>query len=243
MNKLKIIVFFLLSVCMIPFQQVAHASERTNETFTVTIHKRLFDESSNSLIQNTGQEMEVGGEPLSGAEFQVYDATNEYYLLLDKNGSNMVKAIQKLQTEYITTGEKSSLKKVKTNDEGVAVFSDLMEFKGDRQAVYVFVETATPVGIKITEKAAPIVLVTPIYALDNKGMTTDTKLFNVHVYPKNIGYKPIEPIKPEKPEKPTPVKPEKPTLPMTGQTKSALSILGILIVLTVVWIWKKRTTK
>ncbi|EAG2942634.1 LPXTG cell wall anchor domain-containing protein, partial [Listeria monocytogenes] len=96
-------------------------------------------------------------------------------------------------------------------------------------------------NITMTQKAAPIVLVTPIFLLDANGEQTNTKLSNVHIYPKNIGYVPNKPDKPIPPDNPK--KPSKPVLPMTGQAKSFLSLLGIAIILAVVWIWRKKTKK
>lgn len=239
MKRMIKMMMFFLSACSMLMIQCVYANEVSDEVFTVTIHKRLFDQPIRFLIQNTGQEVDIGGTPLAGAEFQVYDVTERYHNLLKKNSS--LKAMQEIQEEYTQSVPTQSLEKKTTDTDGIAVFHNLVEKQTNQQAAYVFVETATPANITMTQKAAPIVLVTPIFLLDANGEQTNTKLSNVHIYPKNIGYVPNKPDKPILPDNPK--KPSKPVLPMTGQAKSFLSLLGIAIILAVVWIWRKKTKK
>lgn len=43
----------------------------------------------------------------------------------------------------------------------------------------------TPANVSVTKKAAPFVLVMPLYEMNPNGTFTPTKLPEVHVYPKN----------------------------------------------------------
>lgn len=169
----------------------------------VTLHKLL---NTNKFdVQNTGDIMTAdkfytGDTPkmikLPGVTFAAYDITTVYYryraagmtvktaveaiellsktFTVEDNGSLM------LQNELVA---ESAVETQKTDSNGEANFSNLEEKSGDKDAVYIFMETDAPDGI--TQKANPMVLVLPAYKYDAEGNITDIPLDEINLYPKN----------------------------------------------------------
>lgn len=156
----------------------------TEATTNVTLNKRIWKDGeapAQGSIQNTGEEMDFGGEPLNGAEFTVYDVTSAYYdLLKDKTQDETVKYIAENETDYMVNKVEAKT----TAGAGQATFA-LPETKDGKDAVYLFVETKTPGDVTVTKKAAPFVLAMPLYKMNKDGSYTDEKLDNVNIYPKN----------------------------------------------------------
>lgn len=164
--------------------------EETTET-NITLHKRVFKEEEtpeNKL--NTGlEDNDFGGEPLSGVEFTMYNITDIYHEMLENTAGNVEEAqksvIEQIQKKAIDTPDKLALQskfiKVEvTQENGQAKFKNVAMKQGEKDAVYLFLETKTPNKPTITKIAAPIVLAMPIYKNDNKELNRD-----IHVYPKN----------------------------------------------------------
>ncbi len=149
----------------------------TEGNVNVTLHKRAFDEMP-GLTQNTGNIMaDFGGEPLSGVEFTVYDVTEEYHRLI--NNSTQQAAIDAIVADSTNAvpNYATSLDSGTTGENGELTFENLPLKAESKDAVYLFLETGTP--IEVREKAAPIVLAMPIYS----GETLNT---DIHLYPKNV---------------------------------------------------------
>ena len=169
------------------FVERALATEEGN-TARVTLHKRVYETTPESK-ENTGEEdPNFGGEPLAGAEFTAYDVTETYHELIKSETTGTItekqKAVMaKIQEAYSPTVPEEAIKvqgPIVTDDDGMAIFSDLALKEGKTDKVYVFVETKTPWQTSITEKSVPLVLAMPIYKADG------TQNFDIHLYPKNV---------------------------------------------------------
>lgn len=148
-------------------------------TAQVTLHKMKMTSLPDSLIQNIGQEMPgFGGYQYytEGAEFKVYDVTAEFYAhrALNNSVDDSIAHVQGL------TPSTTPVATVTTGNDGKVNFT-LNETSGGKHAVYLFVETEKA-GVT---KAANMVLSFPVYALDENGEYTNTKLDHIHLYPKN----------------------------------------------------------
>lgn len=154
------------------------------ETANVTINKRIWKDETPNQVQNTGEEMDFGGDPLAGAGFTVYDVTDAYLGLI-AGGSSQTEAVQQIvgsASDHTTNVVKTEQK---TDENGQTTFEGLALKVGDKDKVYMFVETSTPGNVSVTEKGVPIVLAMPIYKLGTDGKFTDEINTNIHVYPKN----------------------------------------------------------
>ena len=155
-------------------------------TTNVTINKRIWKDGeapAQGSRQNTGEEMDFGGDPLEGAGFTAYDVTDAYLTLI-ADGKSQAEATIKIAdnaSNYTTTVAKAEQK---TDANGQTTFEGLALKDGDKDKVYMFVETSTPGNVSVTTKAAPIVLAMPIYTFKD-GKYSDTINTNVQVYPKN----------------------------------------------------------
>lgn len=159
------------------------AAEAT--TTNVTINKRIWKDGeapAQGSMQNTGEEMDFGGDPLEGAGFTAYDVTDAYLALIadGKSQAEATKEIADNASDYTTVAKAEQ----KTNANGQTTFEGLALKDGDKDKVYMFVETSTPGNVSVTTKAAPIVLAMPIYTF-KEGKYSDTINTNVQVYPKN----------------------------------------------------------
>lgn len=125
--------------------------------------------------------MDFGGDPLEGAGFTAYDVTDAYLALIadGKSQAEATKEIADNASDYTTVAKAEQ----KTDANGQTTFEGLALKGGDKDKVYMFVETSTPEQCSVTTKAAPIVLM-PIYTFKD-GKYSNTINTNVQVYPKN----------------------------------------------------------
>ncbi|HAQ1512139.1 TPA: peptidase, partial [Enterococcus faecium] len=164
-------------------EKTVSATEAT--TTNVTINKRIWKDGeapAQGSMQNTGEEMDFGGDPLEGAGFTAYDVTDAYLALIadGKSQAEATKEIADNASDYTTVAKAEQ----KTDANGQTTFEGLALKDGDKDKVYMFVETSTPGNVSVTTKAAPIVLAMPIYTFKD-GKYSDTINTNVQVYPKN----------------------------------------------------------
>ena len=163
---------------------------------SVTLHKRVWDNKIPEGKQNTGNVMgDFGGTPLAGAEFTVYNVTEDFYDILGGldtgTPTEKAKAAQEQIQAKITASTEAApypdpTNKVDTQTtagtDGTAIFGALpskTDVAGTSyDSVYVFIETKAPASV--TEKAVPIILNLPITQDDNQTINTD-----IHLYPKN----------------------------------------------------------
>lgn len=162
---------------------VAKVSADSTDIVNVTLHKRVFDEGQVPANKtNTGDvDGSFGGTPLAGVTFTAYDVT-DHYLTLRASGQTAEEAIQGVQKDAVNAAPsyaKQVAQDVTKGDDGTVAFSNLASKDGDKDKVYLFVETNSPTDI--TQKADPIVLALPIY---KTGSDSEINT-NIHVYPKN----------------------------------------------------------
>lgn len=155
----------------------------STDNVSVTLHKRVFDEGKLPDNQiNTGElDSNFGGTPLAGVTFTAYDVT-DHYLSLRSSGDTAEKATQSVQSDANDAAPSYATKVaegVTAGSDGTVTFSDLKSKDGDKDKVYLFVETNSPTTI--TQKAAPIVLALPVY---KSGSDSEINS-DIHVYPKN----------------------------------------------------------
>lgn len=168
------------------------------DTVKVVLHKLLYKDGDKlPTIQNTGKVMDLGDVvAVDGAEFTAYDVTEYYHseVKIKKEISLTEQEINTLVANKIIA-EKSKA----VTAGGLATFNlDKKKTIGEGEnaqtvdAVYAFVETKTPSSSTIVEKAAPIILQLPIYAvdIDEEGKAQEIKggeeLSEIHLYPKNL---------------------------------------------------------
>lgn len=162
---------------------VTSVSADTTDSVNVTLHKRVFDEGKvPDSKTNTGEvDNNFGGTPLAGVTFTAYDVT-DHYLNLRSNGDTAEKASQEVQSDATDAAPSYATKVaegVTAGADGTVTFSNLKSKDGDKDKVYLFVETNSPTNV--TQKAAPIVLALPVY---KSGSDSEINS-DVHVYPKN----------------------------------------------------------
>lgn len=232
----RVIFICFLTVFFIPSLSVFGDTD-VNQV-QIILHKRLFiDEKPGLEVLNTGEVLEFGGEPFQGVEFTVYDVTQAYDELLNQKKT----AEEAAQTIAENVDVYTNLKVTKGITDGQGeIHLNLAKKIGQKDAVYLFLETGWPKEKRVKQKAAPIVLALPIYQLNTDGTFSNELLKQIHLYPKNIGES--EKTEPEdpKPFKPKPIKPSKPSLPQTGEAKSLIGLLGVLLVSMSLYFWKKR---
>jgi len=178
-NTILLVLPLLLSAVL----GVANVSADSTDTVNVTLHKRVFDEGQVPANKtNTGDvDSSFGGTPLAGVTFTAYDVT-AHYLDLRKSGQtaeDATKAVQKDAVDKAPSYANQVGQDVTKGDDGTVTFSNLASKDGDKDKVYLFVETNSPTDI--TQKADPIVLALPIY---KTGSDSEINT-NIHVYPKN----------------------------------------------------------
>lgn len=173
----------LLTVMITSSKTVFADEDKAN----VTVNKRIWEEGKAPKdIQNTGEPMNFGGEPLNGSEFTIYDVTTEYYKLV--KSSNPKDVLQKMQNDAEPVAPKyaAKLSAQVTAGFGKATFTNLPIKNATGQFnVYLLVETKTPTNITITKRATPIVLTMPLYKLDKNQKVTDMINTDIQLYPKN----------------------------------------------------------
>ena len=178
-NTILLVLPLLLSAVL----GVANVSADSTDTVNVTLHKRVFDEGQVPANKtNTGDvDSSFGGTPLAGVTFTAYDVT-DHYLALRKGGQTAEEATQAVQKDAVDKAPSYAIQvsqDVTKGDDGTVTFSNLASKDGDKDKVYLFVETNSPTDI--TQKADPIVLALPIY---KTGSDSEINT-NIHVYPKN----------------------------------------------------------
>ena len=161
----------------------------------IILHKKQMVKGNlpDKLTQNTGNEMKEFDkyQGFEGVEFEIYDATPEYYELREKGnggkGMSAEEAIKRIQSSNGTDleGHKALDKKV-TDANGDLTFTVNKKIKVDgkdeeQDAVYLIVEGKTPGVIR----AANLVVGFPVYEMTIDGNYTDNELTNIHIYPKN----------------------------------------------------------
>ncbi|WP_273711406.1 SpaH/EbpB family LPXTG-anchored major pilin [Leuconostoc mesenteroides] len=162
---------------------ITNVSADTTDSVNVTLHKRVFDEGQvPDSKTNTGEvDNNFGGTPLAGVTFTAYDVT-DHYLNLRSSGDTAEKASQEVQSDAADAVPSYATKVsegVTAGADGTVTFSNLKSKDGDKDKVYLFVETNSPTNV--TQKAAPIVLALPVY---KSGSDSEINS-DVHVYPKN----------------------------------------------------------
>lgn len=175
---------FSLLLCLIGvvFSSNAEAAE---ETTKVMIHRIVFSEEQNTDISfnNNGQAIKeelMGGHPLEGATFSVYDVSNRFYELTD-TGMGQQEAQKKISDEADQAVEKNEISKYtkvaenRTGKDGIVTFELANYHSGSLGKVYLFMETSVPE--QVTYKASNIVVGLPYVAIGSDNI--------LHLYPKN----------------------------------------------------------
>ncbi|GCF94743.1 cell wall surface anchor protein [Enterococcus florum] len=181
-RKQKLTIVFAVFSLLLPLLfsigalQTAHAAEGEQ---TVTIHKRKYTTMPNE-IQNTGDEMDFGGEPLGGATFTAYDVTSTYWTAYDAaSGTHAQKEAAGIAAAKAadTTSMTGTVFPATDAAEGIAEKA-LPVSSGGQNAIYLFKETGIPSGV-VQSKSIPFVIGLPSHKAD--GSLRE----KVHVYPKN----------------------------------------------------------
>lgn len=235
-RKSQLILIFLLMGSML-LGLTVEAEEQPTDTLTVTLHKRLVAKDEGGVYQNTGKAQLVDGEPLPDVPFQVADVTDSYIRLL-KQQKDATKAIQHLQGELTEKSPTEIIEQKRTNQNGIVTFYGLNKTVNGKNAVYAFVEVARPDQSASKERAAPIVLVTPVYQMTAEGKLTDIEQTEIHIYLKNSEAVPLVPETPKRPSQPK--QSVHSLLPSTGQTKTLLSFIGMGLVFIAGFIWIEK---
>jgi fimbrial isopeptide formation D2 family protein len=182
-----IAVLTLLAVFVVPVKAVFAADDITTENVNVTINKRIWDEGKTpSDIQNTGETMDFGGDPLNGSEFTVYNVTEKYYELIQNSDQKTAIAAIQADAEAVAPAYATKVAAQVTAGQGQATFGNLpVKNDAGQYNVYLFIETKTPDNITVTKRSVPIVLAMPIYKLDANQNPTDVINSDIQLYPKN----------------------------------------------------------
>lgn len=157
--------------------EVIHAAD----TATVTLHKKMMNEYPDAL-QNTGavdDRFDIYEDYTDGVWFSVYDVTNDYYIARDggatvDNALAAAKAVNLTGRTALDTGE--------TDVDGEVDFTLDKKDTDGRHKVYLFVETPKD-GLTV---AANMLLMFPVYRMNEDGTYTDIELEDIHLYPKNV---------------------------------------------------------
>ena len=140
-NTILLVLPLLLSAVL----GVANVSADSTDTVNVTLHKRVFDEGQVPANKtNTGDvDSSFGGTPLAGVTFTAYDVT-EHYLALRKGGQTAEEATQAVQKDAVDKAPSYANQvgqDVTKGADGTVTFSNLASKDGDKDKVYLFVET------------------------------------------------------------------------------------------------------
>lgn len=157
--------------------EIIHAAD----TATVTLHKKMMNEYPDEL-QNTGavdDRFDIYEDYTDGVWFSVYDVTNDYYIARDggatvDNALAAAKAVNLTGRTALVTGE--------TDEDGEVDFILDKKDTDGRHKVYLFVETPKD-GLTV---AANMLLMFPVYRMNEDGTYTDIELEDIHLYPKNV---------------------------------------------------------
>lgn len=157
-------------------------ADTTPNTVNVTLHKRVFDTGQvPAAKENSGVvDNDFGGAPLANVTFTAYDVTAQY-LRLRQAGQTAQNAVATVQHDALTTvpSYATKLSDGTTGNDGNVTFANLAAKDGDKDKVYLFLETNSPTNI--TQRATPIVLALPVYQPGSDSQVNT----DIHVYPKN----------------------------------------------------------
>ena len=158
------------------------SADTTPSTVTVTLHMRGFDTGQvPANKENSGVvDNDFGGTPLANVTVTAYDVTAQY-LRLRQTGQTAQNAVATMQQDAQKTvpSYATKLSDATTGQDGNATFANLAAKDGDKDKVYLFLETNS--SSNITQRATPSVLALPIYQPGS-----DTQINpNIHIYPKN----------------------------------------------------------
>ncbi|WP_265458856.1 SpaH/EbpB family LPXTG-anchored major pilin [Enterococcus sp. HY326] len=145
----------------------------------ITLHKLVFENDLPTELPNNGKENpHIGGNPLSGATFELYDVTDGYAYAVKEYG--VEEAVREMQKNWNADWMKlaNPIETQTTDDEGIAFFENIDTKNSDRDRVLMFIEKSSPLGI--TKQAAPMIVVLPVMLPEDDGYNTD-----IHLYPKN----------------------------------------------------------
>lgn len=176
-KKISLFLVLVLSVLTFGMLGSRHSVEavvQKDESVTVTLHKLLFDfDKMPEEILNDGHINPAYGdyETLNGAEFEVYDVTEE---LLGHLANGLTTEEAQMELANLELSSRTPLETKVTAGEGTAEFS-LPVSEGN--TAYLFHESNLPAGIR--ERAANMVLILS-YA-DANGIPMRA----IHLYPKN----------------------------------------------------------
>lgn len=182
----------VLGICsiLIPGNQVQAAEAGEAD---IILHKKQLVRGDNGeylpseLIQNTGNEMTEFDkyQAFEGVEFSIYDATPEFYEFREKGnggkGATAEEAIKRVQASDGTDLEGHAPIATGTTDRNGDLTFTVNKKSGDKDAVYLIVETEK-VGVI---RATNLVVGFPVYEMTADGKYTDNELTDIHIYPKN----------------------------------------------------------
>ncbi|GCF94742.1 cell wall surface anchor protein [Enterococcus florum] len=179
MKGLRRLLLFFLVVSPFFFTSAQALAE---ESVEFTLHKIVFP--ANQMpeeTQNTGEERLQQYQGLNNVTFEVYDVTADFYQALDVAGSAIsIEEVQKRLIGMDVSGRtRSSQATTATIDgeEGIARFA-LPAKSQNRDAVYLFRETAAPADIK--SMTNDLIVVLPL--VNDSGVPINQP---IHLYPKN----------------------------------------------------------
>ncbi|MDT2614049.1 SpaH/EbpB family LPXTG-anchored major pilin [Enterococcus dongliensis] len=184
MKKMRQLIFLLFAFLLLPLslqlgEQKVSAAESQQVTFI--LHKLLFENGAMpEAVQNDGTTAPAAllknTTGLNDATFSIYDVSDEFYKLREA-GRSVEEAQRALaQQSEVGTFISEQVTASSEGEAGIAKFTVSARDGQNRDAVYRFVETNAP--SQVNQKAAPLVVVLPIYSADKQ-------LSAVHLYPKN----------------------------------------------------------
>lgn len=209
------------------------------------IHKRMYKDphAKPPYTQNNGLERidESDTYGLNGVTFGIYDVTLPITEALEMHTLEDIREKIMNSDSDTVKNELKSFPKLATvqtrtfnQEKGVGYFS--LDFTEVEYLALLIIEEAAPLidGEQIENWAAPMLIVFPV----ENPLQEGAYLSDIHLYPKNYGYRVKEPL-PEKPVPPS-FNPNKPLLPQTGEVKVNMAFIGLLIVGVVGFIWLKN---
>lgn len=148
----------------------------------LAIHKKKMLNLPDPKVQNTGAEMGAfdSYDPLPDIEFKVYDVTTEFYAAY--TGANAQGNALAAAKGVDVTGKTAIENGTGTTDEDGDLYLDVPKKSGEKDAVYLIVETPKE-GVTEEER---MVVAFPVYQMTDTGTYTDTELTTIHLYPKNV---------------------------------------------------------
>lgn len=240
--KIWFLPFLLGLLFMTDFRvNAANQSVIKEDRATLYIHKRMYKNPNArpSYTENDGLQREVENESdtygLNDVTFGIYDVTLP---LAEKLKTRSLEDIQQEvlawdldETHHPLPGSQKlgSIKTKTINQEsGLGRFEFTIP-EVENPAILIVEEDAPLInGEKIEYPAAPMLIVFPV----ENPMQSGSYLSEIHLYPKNYGYR-VKETPPNKPVTPSP-KPHKPSLlPQTGEAKTAITLIGFVIVVSV----------